>query len=247
MREYTYNVKCIVSYDGGSYNGFQAQKGYRTIEDELFKAINFVTKEDNKVIGSGRTDKDVHAIGQVINFYTSFKDDPKHFKYVINRMLPRDIRINELEYVDMDFHARFSAIKKEYRYYIKYKNFTPFDVRYYHFNDKLNLKLIEEAIELFKGTHNFEGFCSGEVDKRKDFVKTIFQAKVNVTLDKYEFIFEGTGFLKYQVRRMMGYLIAVGEGKIKKERIIEVLETRDKEMHFKMAPGCGLYLYKVSY
>lgn len=247
LQEFTYNVKCIISYDGSDYYGFQAQDGYKTVEAELYRAINYITKENNKIIGSGRTDKDVHAKGQVINFYTNLKMDEGRFMYALNRMLPKDIRIVKLTYVNISFHARFSAKKKEYRYLIKFKNYTPFDVRYYHFNDRLNLSLMQEAIKLFEGTHNFEGFCSAEVDKRKDFNKTIYKAEIKVHRDYYEFIFEGTGFLKYQIRRMMAYLIAIGEGREVKEKITEIFKTHQVQMHHRMAPGCGLYLYKVSY
>ncbi len=247
MQEYIYNVKCVISYDGSDYFGFQAQEGYNTIEKELYRAINYITKEGNKIIGSGRTDRQVHAYGQVINFHTNLKMDESRFMYALNRMLPKDIRVLKLKYVPLDFHARFSAKKKEYHYYIKFKNYTPFDVRYFHYNDKLDIKKIQEAIVLFKGTHNFQGFCSAEVDKRKDFNKTIYKAEVKVHRDYYEFIFEGTGFLKYQIRRMMAYLIAIGEGKVDKNKIEEIFETKEVQMHYKMAPGCGLYLYNVSY
>lgn len=244
---YKYNVKCVISYDGSDYFGFQAQKGLKTIEDELFKAISYITKENNKIIGSGRTDKDVHAKGQVINFQTNLKMDEGRFLYALNRMLPLDIRILKLKYVPMSFHSRFSAKKKEYHYLIKFKNYTPFDVRYFHHNCNLDLARMQSAIKLFEGTHNFKGFCSAEVDKRKDFNKTIYKATIKVHPHYFEFIFQGTGFLKYQIRRMMAYLIAIGEGKIDEGKILEVFETKEVQMHFKTAPGCGLYLEKVFY
>lgn len=227
--------------------GFQIQQDAPTIELALMTAINAITHEDVKIYGSGRTDRYVHAKGQVFNFYTNFKVTKERFKYAINRMLPADIRIEDLEYVDMDFHARFSAKMKEYRYYIKYQNYSPFDVNYSFYKERLDFDLMNEAAALFVGTHNFEGFCSAEVDPRKDFVKTVFDCHINKVGDFYEFVFLGTGFLKYQIRRMMSLLIAIGEKKDKKERILELYETHEKQMYHKIAPGCGLFLYKVTY
>ena len=247
MQEYIYNVKCVLSYDGSMYQGFQVQHDDPTIELELMKALKVITKEPTKIFGSGRTDKGVHAFGQVFNFHTNLKVPANKLMYAINRMLPQDIRVTSVEYVDMDFHARFSAVKKEYRYYIKYQNYSPLHSRYSHYKEKLDLDKMQEAIKLFEGTHNFEGFCSSEVDKRKDCTKTIYNASINKRGDFYEFVFEGTGFLKYQIRRMMSLLIAIGEGKDTKERILELYQTKEKQMYHRIAPGCGLYLYRVDY
>ena len=111
----------------------------------------------------------------------------------------------------------------------------------------LDISKMEEAIHLFEGTHDFKGFASAQIDSRKDTIKTIFETKVNVLDDSVEFIFRGTAFLKYQVRRMMGLLIDIGRGYYTKEKIIEVLEKKDPSISHRVAPGCGLYLYKVTY
>lgn len=247
MEEYTYNVKCICEYDGANYKGFQIQHDDPTIELALIKAIKYITKENVKIYASGRTDKDVHAVGQVFNFYTNFKENESRFMYAINRMLPSDIKLKSLEYVDMSFHSRFSAKSKEYRYYIRYKNYSVFQTRYSLFKEKLSLSLMDEAIKCFLGTHDFTAFCSSDVDERKSCVKTITKAEINDLGDTYEFIFEGTGFLKYQIRRMMAILIAIGLNKEKKETIYQLYESKSKQMKHRIAPGCGLYLYKVNY
>ena len=106
---------------------------------------------------------------------------------------------------------------------------------------------MKEAIKLFEGTHDFKGFASAQIDKRKDTVKTIFEAKINVLGDYLEFVFIGTGFLKYQVRRMMGLLIEIGRNKETKEKILEVFESKNPKISHKIAEGKGLYLYKVNY
>lgn len=247
MQEYTYNVKCIVSYDGSAYLGFQIQHDEPTIELELTKAIRAITKEETKIYGSGRTDKGVHAFGQVINYHTNIFIEEERLKYVINRMLPDDIRIEKCEYVPCDFHSRFSAKSKEYRYYVKFDNYSPLQSRYCMYKEGLNIDKMREAIKLFLGTHNFKAFCSAEVDKRKDCTKTITNAQINVKGDFYEFVFEGTGFLKYQIRRMMSHIIAIGEGKSNNQIITQLFESGEKQMFHRVVPGCGLYLYKVTY
>lgn len=218
-----------------------------TIERELTIALRTITKEDTKIYGSGRTDKGVHAFGQVFNFFTNLNVPVDKLKYAINRALPEDIKILSVEKVSHDFHARFSAKSKEYRYYIRYQNYSPLQSRYSLYVENLDLPLMEEAIKLFEGTHDFRGFCSAEVDERKDCVKTITKAQILKRGDFYEFTFEGTGFLKYQIRRMMALLISIGQHKETKEKILEIYETKEKQMHYRNTPGCGLYLYRVDY
>ena len=247
MQEYSYNVKCVVSYDGSMYQGFQIQHDEPTVELLITKALRTITKEDTKIYGSGRTDKGVHAFGQVFNFHTNNKVPANRLMYAINRALPEDIRVTSLEYVDNSFHSRFSAKSKEYRYYIKYQNYSPLHSRYSMYLENLDFDKMKDAIKLFEGTHDFKGFCSAEVDERKDCVKTITNADVIKRGDFFEFTFEGTGFLKYQIRRMMALLIAIGQGKESKEKILELYETKAKQMHYRNAPGCGLYLYRVDY
>ena len=247
MQEYTYNYKCVVSYDGSMYQGFQMQHDEPTIEYEITKALKIITKEDTKIYGSGRTDKGVHAFGQVFNFHTNLNVPDEKLLYAINRALPEDIRVISVEKVDNDFHARFSAKSKEYRYYIKYQNYSPMHSRYSLYMENLDLPLMQEAIKLFLGTHDFKGFCSAEVDERKDCVKTITKAEVSKRGDFYEFTFEGTGFLKYQIRRMMALLISIGQHKETKEKILQLYETKEKQMHYRNTPGTGLYLYRVDY
>lgn len=240
-------IKCIVSYDGSNYMGFQVQDSLPTIELVLTEAISKLTGENNKIYGSGRTDKGVHAKGQVIHFDTKLNIPPHGWIRGINSYLPQDIRINEVFIVDENFHARFSAIKKEYRYLIKTSDYDVFSRNYYAFYNNLDIELMKKALSKLEGKHNFEGFCSATVDKRKDFNKTIYKARLNVLDDVLEFIFEGDGFLKYQIRRMMGLIIDIGMHKDTLDKIDLVFETRDPGLSHKKAMACGLYLYKVTY
>ena len=239
--------KCVVSYDGYNYMGFQVQDNEKTIELEIENALKKMLGENIKIYPSGRTDRYVHAIGQVFHFDYS-KDLPSDgIKRGINAFLPEDIHIMDVVKVDDDFHARFSCISKEYRYYINTGEYNPLTIRYMPNITYLDVSKMEDAIKLFIGTHNFKGFASAQIDERKDTVKTIFDAHINNYEDKLEFVFIGTGFLKYQIRRMMGLLIDIGRGFHNKELILEVLDKCDPKISHKVAPGCGLYLYKVNY
>ena len=239
--------KCIVSYDGYNYMGFQVQDNEITIELCIENALKKMLGEDIKIYPSGRTDRYVHALRQVFHFDYE-KDLPgSGIERGLNAFLPDDIHIMEVYHVDESFHARFSAKSKEYRYFINTGKYNPLTVRYMPNITNLDVSKMEEAIKLFVGTHNFKGFASAQIDERKDTVKTIFDAHINKYEDKLEFVFIGTGFLKYQVRRMMGILIDIGRGFSKKELILEVLEKCDPKISHKVAPGCGLYLYNVNY
>lgn len=242
-----YRVKCIVSYDGSSYMGFQIQGELKTVELEIINALKNITNDDIKIYASGRTDRGVHALGQVFHFDTCKNIHPNGWMKALNSFLPDDIRILDVEIVDDEFHSRFCAIKKEYRYYIKTDGYDLFKRNYLVFYDNLDIDLMKEALKHLEGTHNFKGFCSASVDERKDFVKTIYTAKLNINDNILEFVFEGTGFLKYQIRRMMGLIIEIGLKRQSIDMVDKVLETMDPKISHKNAKPNGLYLYKVTY
>ena len=239
--------KCVIAYDGYEYMGFQIQEDLKTIELEIMNAFKKLLNIDVKIYPSGRTDRYVHAKGQVIHFDLDSTINAEGIKRGLNSFLPQDIHILSCEEVSDDFHARFSAKSKEYRYYINTGEYNPLTIRYMPNITYLDVSKMEDAIKLFIGTHNFKGFASAQIDERKDTVKTIFDAHINKYEDKLEFVFIGTGFLKYQIRRMMGLLIDIGRGFHNKELILEVLDKCDPKISHKVAPGCGLYLFKVNY
>ena len=162
-------IKLVISYDGAPYMGFQIQGDEKTIELELVKALKNVTLEDIKIYASGRTDKGVHALGQVIHFDTSKNISLYGWKRALNSFLPDDIRVMDVEYVSDDFHARFSAKSKEYHYFIETGEYDLFKRNYRAFYKNLDISLMEDGLKKLCGEHNFKGFCSGSVDPRKDF------------------------------------------------------------------------------
>ncbi len=239
--------KLVVSYDGYNYMGFQIQNELDTIELELMKAFNRLLNLDVKIYPSGRTDRYVHARGQVCHVDLDIDIPDYGLMKGLNAYLPNDIYIKEVEKVNEDFHARFSAIKKEYRYYINVKEYNPLTIRYLPYIPNLDISKMEEAIKLLIGTHDFKGFASASIDERKPTVKTIYSVELINHGDKLEFIFIGNGFLKYQIRRMMGIIIEIGKGKFDKSKISEILESKNPQDSKYIADGCGLYLEKVYY
>ena len=239
--------KLTVSYDGYNYMGFQIQNELDTIELELMKAFNKLLNVDVKVYPSGRTDRYVHAKGQVCHVDLDIDIPEYGLMKGLNAYLPNDIYIKEVEKVNDEFHARFSAIKKEYRYYINIKEYDPLTIRYLPYIPNLNLEAMLDAVKLLVGTHDFKGFASASIDERKPTVKTKYSIDIINHGDKLEFIFIGNGFLKYQIRRMMGIIVEIGKGRFTKDKITEILESKNPQDSKYILDGCGLYLEKVYY
>lgn len=242
-----YRYKLIISYDGYDYSGFQAQVGLKTIEGTINNLLHEWLKKDIKIVGSGRTDKMVHARGQVVHIDLDFEIKCYNLKETLNRHLPLDIRVLDVSRVNENFHARFSAIKKTYSYKINIKEYDVFSNRYAPLILNLDLDDMIKASKFLIGTHNFKALCSGDIDPRKDLTKTIFDINV-IEDDKFvTFYFTGNGFLKYQVRRMMGLLIDVGLHKKNVEDVKLILESQNNQLSNKMAEPYGLCLENVYY
>ena len=242
-----YRYKCIISYDGHNYMGFQIQEELKTIELEIETALKKLLGKDIKIYPSGRTDKGVHAKGQVIHFDLDNYIPEKGIKNGVNSYLPEDIYFKSVELVDENFHARFSAKSKEYRYYINIGEYDPLKANYSINITNLNIDIMELAIKKFEGVHDFKGFASASIDERKDTIKEIYHTEINQIDNYLEFVFIGSGFLKYQIRRMMGLIVEIGRGKEPLEMIDIVFDKKDPSISHKSLDGRGLYLYKVNY
>ena len=242
-----YRYKCIISYDGHNYMGFQIQEELKTIELEIKIALKKMLGIDVKIYPSGRTDKGVHAIGQVIHFDLENYIPELGKKNGMNSYLPEDIYFKSVELVDESFHARFSAKSKEYRYYINIGEYDPLKANYSVNITNLNLEIMKLAIKKLEGVHDFKGFASSSIDERKDTVKEIYHTEINEKDNFLEFVFIGSGFLKYQIRRMMGLIVEIGRGKESLEMIDVVFDKKDPSISHRSLDGRGLYLYKVNY
>ena len=240
--------KIIFAYDGTLFNGYQKQPNLRTVEEELEKALfNINNHKFTSVVASGRTDRGVHAEAQCAHFDIDIDITLYKLKCALNSLIPKDISILSTEDVDKDFHARFMVTKKTYRYILNMGEYDPIRRNYeYQYNRKLDVTKIEEAIKLFKGKHDFKRFVSEEA-KKDNYVRTIYKASIKEKNNKLVFEFVGNGFGKYQIRSMVGTLVRIGEGKIDKGYIDELLKLVSLKNKVYTIGAEGLYLVKVEY
>ncbi|AFS79233.1 tRNA pseudouridine synthase A [Gottschalkia acidurici 9a] len=242
------NIKLTIEYDGTNFCGWQKQPNGQSIQQALEDAIYSITKENVNIVGSGRTDSKVHAFGQVANFYTSSKIPQEKFTNAINSKLPSDISVKDSIEVPCDFHSRYGALGKEYKYII-YNDRTrsPILRNYsYHVPYELNIGHMKNAIESFRGTYDFRGFMSTG-SSVKSTIRTINKAELNKKDEIIEITLQGNGFLYNMVRIITGTLVEIGMGKICHEKVFEIIMSQDRKCAGHTAPPQGLYLNQVFY
>jgi tRNA pseudouridine38-40 synthase len=234
-----------ISYDGTNFYGFERQKNKRTIQGEIEKVLTIINKDKVEIKGAGRTDRGVHAYDQKAHFELKQNVPIERLLRAINSRLPSDIRINSIETVSDEFHARFDCIRKIYKYYINTNEYDIMKNNYlYNYNKKLNINNMIKASNYLLGAHDYEVFVSGE---RKNYNSIIESIDIVDNKGVLEFTFTGKSFYRYMVRNLMGALLLVGEDKIKPEQVKEMLDKKQNIYHFKTVPACGLYLMKVEY
>lgn len=242
-------LKCIISYDGTSFSGFQVQPNGRTVQGEIEKALEKIHKGyTGRIQASGRTDTGVHAVGQVIHFDSILDVPTSGWIQALNTSLPDDIVVTLVEAVDASFHARYNSVKKEYRYFLSNKKFeNVFRRNYcYHYPYPIDLKKIIEGTKYLIGTHDFTSFCSTKSDKENK-IRTIYEIDVFEDAGEIVFRFVGDGFLYNMVRIMIGTLLKVGQGKWSPCEIENILQQKNRKASGKTAPGHGLHLWNVWY
>ena len=236
------------SYDGSAYSGFQTQKGKETIQEKMEEALKRVNNDQKtNLIATGRTDKGVHALAQYGHADISVNITEKKLKRALNSFLPDDIHVIETREVSDDFHARYNVKEKTYEYWMNLGEYNPLERKYiFQYGYKLNIKKMKEAIKYFLGEHDFRAFVT-ENKEKENCVRTITKASIEEVGKKLKITFTGDGFLRYQVRNMVGVLIRVGEGKLSTEAVEKILESKDRTKSGKTAPAVGLYLTNVLY
>ncbi len=242
------NIKLIIEYDGTNYYGWQKQPNYTSVQGEIEKAIEIITREKIKLNGAGRTDKGVHAKGQVASFCTNSSIPSDKFKFALNSVLPRDIAIKESSDMKQEFHARYNAIGKQYKYVVYnnrirsalYKNYS------YHIPYELDINKIIKAKSYFLGTHDFTSFSSTQTTV-KNKIRTIHNIDINKINDIIEMNVRGNGFLYNMVRIIVGTLIEVGSNRINIDELKGIMELKNRCNAGHTAPPQGLYLEKVFY
>ncbi|NLJ58922.1 MAG: tRNA pseudouridine(38-40) synthase TruA [Tissierellia bacterium] len=242
------NIKLTLAYDGTQYFGWQTQKNRPTIQETLETNISIVMKEKINLIGSGRTDRGVHALGQVANFKATTKIPEDKIKIAINAKLPSDIRVLESREVDIDFNSRFNAVDKTYIYQIYNSSVAnPFYSRYSWFvPQNLDLTKMEEALQLIVGTHDFKGFMATG-SSVKSTIRTIYEANLVTENNLLKIYIKGNGFLYNMVRIIAGTIIDIGRGLKDISSIDEVLIEKDRSLLGRTAPPEGLFLMNVNY
>ena len=236
------------SYDGTAYSGFQTQKGKETIQEKLEDALTIVNNHKKTyIVATGRTDKGVHALCQYGHADIDVNITEKKLKRALNSNLPDDIHVIETKIVSDDFHARYNVKEKTYQYKINLGEYNPLERNYvYQYNYSLDIDKMKEAIKYFEGEHDFRAFVTDNKEK-ENCIRTITSTNIEQVQDKLIITFTGNGFLRYQVRNMVGILIKVGENKLSPKDVNKILESKDRTKSGKTAPPEGLYLTNIVY
>ena len=232
-----------VSYDGSGFYGFQRLNDYRTVQKVLEEALGVINKGDVLVKGASRTDKGVHAYGQMIHFDIDYDIPADRLMYAVNRILDNDIRVLDCKKVGNDFHARFNVKRKKYVYKINLGDFDCLKSRFFlQVYGKLDIDKMRECAKVFLGCHDFRNFVAGE---RDNYLMCVEDIKFNMSNDILEIEFLGKSFYRYMVRNMVGAMLEVG---MHKKEICDVSKMLDDYMIKKQmmtAPACGLYLMDI--
>jgi len=243
------NVKMVVEYDGTDYAGWQTQKNGLAVQQVIEEKLSILVVKRMKIVGSGRTDSGVHAMGQVFSVKARFTMDDERLLFAMNSLLPKDISIVSVETVDDDFHALRDSKWKRYRYFVynsrtrsalnrKTTWFVPVG---------LNIKEMEKASKVLEGHHDFKSFQG-----RNSSVKTTDRNIISISIIKRDdgmIVFDviGEGFLRNMVRIIVGTLIEVGRGEMKADEMKKILEAKTRKSAGPTAPSHGLFLVEVGY
>lgn len=237
--------KAVVSYDGSLFYGFQRLNEERTVQKEIEKALSIINKKDVKIKGASRTDKGVHAYGQVIHFDLDVVVPLDRLLKAVNRILPNDVRIVDIDSVDKDFHARHLAIGKKYVYRINLGTYSVFLDKYYlQYPYKIDIDKMKSTSKYFFGVHNFKNYTAG---LRDNYTSKIDSIEFNLNSNILEITFVGKSFYRYMVRNMVGAMLDVARNKVRLSEIKSSIDNPNVEKRFSTASANGLYLMEVYY
>jgi len=252
------NLKIKIEYKGTNYCGWQTQKNNRntrlqtlqrkSIQEIIEEILQKILQEKVKLISSGRTDAGVHALGQVANFKTTSNIIPKRLQKSLNDLLPEDIVVSSVEEVGGDFHSRFNAKSKVYRYTILNRNYPSVFLKdtVYFYPYPLDIRLMRKESRVLIGRHDFKSFqASGK--KEIDTIRTIKKIKILKNKDLIFVDIEGNGFLHNMVRSIVGTLLEIGRGRLRRGSLKKILLSRDRKAAGPTLPARGLCLVKVNY
>jgi tRNA pseudouridine38-40 synthase len=255
------NIKLTIAYDGAEFSGWQAQPGQSTVQGALVEVLEKLTQQRLTVHGAGRTDAGVHALGQVANFKTQSSLAAEEFQRAFNALLPPSIRVYATEEVGPDFHSRWDALAKTYRYRIfRGRVVPPFLWRYVHQDTgPLDFDAMAEAARSFVGEHDFSSFAastgSEEEDRERTTIRTIYSSEFarmphadpHHAAEEWAFVVRGRSFLRNMVRIMAGTLVEVGRGRLAPSDVPGLIVQRDRSKSGATMPPNGLCLESVEY
>jgi tRNA pseudouridine38-40 synthase len=235
-----------LSYKGTNYHGWQIQKNATGVQQLLNKALSLKLGNDTETVGSGRTDKGVHAIQQFAHFDTNKKLNQEQMAFQLNRVLPNDIVVKNIYEVDSDAHARFDAIARSYQYKInQIKDPFLINTSYYRRGD-LDLELMNQAAGLLMGTQDFESFSKVKTDVNH-FICTISKSEWIQMGDQINYSVTADRFLRGMVRTVVGTMLDIGTGKISLEELKKIITSLDRKKAGRAVPAHGLFLTEVKY
>jgi tRNA pseudouridine38-40 synthase len=255
------NIKFTLAYDGTEFSGWQSQPGQTTVQGTLSDVLEKLTRSRLMIQGAGRTDAGVHAVGQVANFKTDARLTAEEFQRACNALLPRSIRIVAASEVAFDFHARWNAVAKTYRYTIyRGRVVPPFLWRYVqHEPYPLDFAAMAEAARKFEGEHDFTSFAAStgteEGDRDRKTVRLIHSSAMQQSGigdrhpcgETWVYAVRGKSFLRYMVRKMVGTIVDVGRGKLTPDDIPKLMELRDRSRSGPTVSPQGLCLCEIEY
>jgi tRNA pseudouridine38-40 synthase len=251
-REAKVRVKIVVAFDGTAYSGWQVQKIGRGVQELIETALHKIFGVFLRIHGSSRTDTGVHALGMVAHF-----DVPKQrlrmpvqkLALAINANLPADIRVMEARRVAADFHARFDARGKQYRYCVwNHPAHQPLlRQQTWHVPKALDLAAMQNAAKLFVGRHDFISFAGTRSYEMESTIRTVTRCELKRKGPLLTFYIEGDGFLYKMCRGIVGTVVQIGQGKFGSDAVLQMLAHKDRRAAGMTAPAHGLVLWKVYY
>jgi len=236
-------------HDGGAFAGWQSQAGGKAIQDVIEKRLAEIFKKPIRIHGSGRTDSGVHARAQVFHFDAEWRHGMEKLLAAFRTGLPATIQIKSVRPAAADFHARFDAAGKQYRYFVwNHPAMNPL-LRHqaWQVPRKLDLQAMRAAARLFVGKHDFKSLAATRNYETDSTVRTLRRCELKSNGSLLTFIIEGDGFLYKMCRGIVGTLVQVGQGKIAGDEIHHILASKDRRAAGMTAPACGLVLWKVFY
>ena len=248
------NFKLTIQYDGTDFHGWQMQGELRTVQGELTKALSLIEGREVVLHGSGRTDAGVHAEGQVASVHLERDITVEKLRAAINGNVGKDVRVLEIEEVDDEFHARYSAFEKTYVYrVVTGPVISPFWLRYAHHDGRaFDLESMTKCAPLFVGEHDWTAFSSAQSDSETK-LRSITALTIAARWDErahcqlIEILVSAEGFLRYMVRSIAGTLMAVGRGEMDDTAIKRAIDAGDRSLAGATAPANGLTLVSVRY